>query len=134
MTNNTVIIYLSFEIGNVTDIDIKLERAEGDTAFQGRVLVGLNGAWGAICPYGWDLNDAHVVCKQLGFARAVRATKNSEYGLWTGRIWLSNLQCNGSEESLINCEHDGWGISSSYFDYYHHCNCSEMASIICTGR
>ena len=136
-------------IENVTDIDIKLEKGEGDSTGQGRVLVGLNGAWGAICPNGWNLNDAHVVCRQLGFNSAVSATTSAKYGTWTGRIWLRSLGCTGSEDSLLNCTHDGWGISdtdtyryryySSWYGYrygyrYYTCDRNTVASITCNCK
>ena len=40
----------------------------GDIEQEGRVEVCVNGVWGSICDYGWDKTDAHVVCKQLGYA------------------------------------------------------------------
>ena len=36
--------------------------------------------WGTVCDNEWDLLDATVVCTQLGFAGAVRATKSSFFG------------------------------------------------------
>ena len=128
---NIILLVLT---GNVTDIDIKLEKGEGDSTGQGRVLVGLNGAWGAICSYGWDLNDAHVVCRQLGFANAISATNSDKYGTWTGRIWLGGLGCTGSEDSLLNCTHDGWGISYYYYRYYWRCDRNRLASVSCNGE
>ena len=49
----------------------------------GRVEVNHNNVWGTICDDRWDLEDAHVVCRQLGFAGAIRATTGAEHGQGT---------------------------------------------------
>ena len=83
-----------------------------------------NGIWGTVCDDGWDLSDAQVVCHELGYGTAVAALHRASYGQGSGPIWLSYLNCIGTEWTIRNCSHRGWGN--------HHCGHWEDASVKCT--
>ncbi|XP_029466617.1 deleted in malignant brain tumors 1 protein-like [Rhinatrema bivittatum] len=78
--------------------------ADGFRKYQGRVEVFYDGVWGTICNHGWDLNDATVVCKQLGYEKALSSTAVFDVG--NGRITLDDVHCTGNESSLWECPYN----------------------------
>jgi deleted-in-malignant-brain-tumors protein 1 len=99
-------------------------RGTGSAAI-GRVEVLYNGQWGAVCDNGWDILDATVVCKQLGFVRAERPSIGSEYGITLGPAWLDYVSCRGDEGSLARCGHSGWGNTR--------CSYENGAGVVCSN-
>ena len=75
----------------------------GNTPLEGRVEVFLLGQWGAVCDYYWDLADATVVCRQLGYPRAVEAPRSAFFGAGSGPSWYSYVTCTGTELNLNEC-------------------------------
>ena len=97
----------------------------GPTKYEGRVEVYYNGEWGTVCDDFWDLNDAQVVCDELNLGKAAAAIHRAFYGRGSGQVWIDNLDCAGTEETIRNCTHRGWGIED--------CSHSEDASVNCTA-
>lgn len=90
---------------NVHIEDVRL--IDGSTENEGRVEVLIHGQWGTICHNNWDHLDANIVCRLLGYTAAKNIYYNGYYGRGTGRIWLNNVNCGRSGESLNDCPHDG---------------------------
>uniref|UniRef100_A0A3Q2VX95 SRCR domain-containing protein n=1 Tax=Haplochromis burtoni TaxID=8153 RepID=A0A3Q2VX95_HAPBU len=98
----------------------------GENRCSGRVEVFNDGQWGTVCDDLWDLNDAKVVCRQLGCGSARSALQNAAFGQGSGPIWLDSVACFGNEPSITDCRHNGLGV--------HDCGHNEDASIICDGK
>ncbi|KAI8496828.1 scavenger receptor [Branchiostoma belcheri] len=115
--------------------------------------------WGTVCDDGFDLKDAEVVCRMLGYPNvygirpyayfgrdglSTHVTRTIVHGvsmwstrhvwLWTaacivrcasgpGPIYMEDLQCDGTESSLFNCSHKGWGI--------HDCSRLNVVGVVC---
>ena len=95
-----------------TDVVVRL--VNGSTQYEGRVEVYYNDEWGTVCDDGWDLNDTQVVCRELEFGRAINANSQAFYGQGSGRIWLDNVNCIGTELAIEDCSHGGWGIEDCF--------------------
>ncbi|NWH33487.1 MARCO protein, partial [Chloropsis hardwickii] len=88
---------------------------------RGRVEIFHKGTWGTVCDDGWSLRETGVVCRMLGFSRAVSfftATAG------TGQIWLDDVSCIGSEISITDCSKRGWGENN--------CSHSEDVGVECS--
>ncbi|XP_072225683.1 scavenger receptor cysteine-rich domain-containing protein DMBT1-like [Leuresthes tenuis] len=102
---------------------IRLQGPQG-TPCSGRVEILYGGSWGTVCDDSWDLNDAHVVCRQLGCGSAKSALQSAQFGEGSGPIWLDNVACSGGERYLSECSHSGFGT--------HDCGHKEDAGVICS--
>ena len=100
----------------------------GSGPHEGRVEVLHNGIWGTVCDDGWDLQDATVVCHQLGYSTGlyVRALGSATFGEGSGPIWYDNVRCSGNEASITQCAHDGLGV--------HNCDHRQDAGVICASE
>ncbi|XP_036398496.1 uromodulin-like [Megalops cyprinoides] len=108
----------------VVSVDGQIRLSNGNNYCSGRVEIFHNGQWGTVCDDIWDMNNAAVVCRQMGCGRAVSAHSSAHFGPGSGPIWLDNVQCTGSESALTQCTHLGFGT--------HNCGHGEDAGVICS--
>ena len=111
---------------------VRVRLADGPNSHSGRVEVytnstgGLDNAqWGTVCDDYWNILNARVVCRQLGYPDAMTAQSSAHYGQGTGPILLDNVQCSGNESDILSCVHNGIG--------YHNCKHDNDASVECSG-
>uniref|UniRef100_A0A8C0IZQ9 SRCR domain-containing protein n=1 Tax=Chelonoidis abingdonii TaxID=106734 RepID=A0A8C0IZQ9_CHEAB len=88
----------------------QLRLVNGSSRCAGRVEVFHNKKWGTVCDDGWDLQDAGVVCRQLG----------------SDHIWLNNINCTGTEAAFSNCGARPVGDNN--------CTHGEDAGVECSGN
>lgn len=100
--------------------------AGGKSPNEGRVEIFYSGQWGTVCDDQWDLTDAGVVCRALGFPRAVQALHRAAFGPGSGPVLLDELECAGTEDSLADCKSLGWRLGN--------CKHEEDAGVICANR
>jgi len=103
------------------------EDGNTDTSY-GNVHVMHLGLWGSVYDTYWQFSDANVVCRQLNYAYALRATRcvsvivlysvklfcvysGSSFGAGITLVWMDSVQCNGTETSLKNCAFAGFGVT-----------------------
>lgn len=125
-----------------TDYDIRLINGNTVDPLEGRVEVCINNAWGTVCDTGFSVNDAQVICTQLGHPFngmfrdssilsvvysicliGVEVFHNAQHGSGSGAIFFDLLSCDGTETSISECS----------VRYLHSCTHSDDASVQCIG-
>jgi deleted-in-malignant-brain-tumors protein 1 len=130
-SSTILLLALSMSLASAQDdIFVRLSNTVTQGAgsqYEGRVEVYYNGRWGTICSYGFDWEDAHVVCVMAGFGTAVRPVTDGFYGPANSNvpILLEDVGCNGTETSLVNCN-VAWNRVGS------ECSHQNDSGVVCT--
>ena len=99
-----------------------LRLAGGVNVQSGRIELFHNGTWGTVCDDSFAIPAADVACRQLGYPRSVSIATS---GPGSGPIWLDNVGCQGNEQFLVNCTHNGLGVND--------CDHTEDVGVICAN-
>uniref|UniRef100_A0A2R9BIM6 T-cell differentiation antigen CD6 n=1 Tax=Pan paniscus TaxID=9597 RepID=A0A2R9BIM6_PANPA len=100
-----------------------LRLVDGGGACAGRVEMLEHGEWGSVCDDTWDLEDAHVVCRQLGCGWGVQALPGLHFTPGRGPIHRDQVNCSGAEAYLWDCP----GLPGQ-----HYCGHKEDAGVVCS--
>uniref|UniRef100_A0A3B4CUW5 SRCR domain-containing protein n=1 Tax=Pygocentrus nattereri TaxID=42514 RepID=A0A3B4CUW5_PYGNA len=79
---------------------------DGGSRCAGRVEVLHRGQWGTVCGFIWNMRDVSVVCRELRCGEPL--SLDAAVG-GSGPIWMSHVDCSGSESTLKHCGSLGWG-------------------------
>ena len=95
-----LLIYLIFCLC-LTDFSVRLAGSSVGNA--GQVEVFYAGVWGTINTYQWNIGNAHVVCRQLGYPGAISSGGSDQFGVGDRTVWFGNVRCFGNESSFQEC-------------------------------
>ena len=111
---------------NQTVEEGSIRLVDGSGSHEGRVEIYLLGHWGTICRNHWDLADATVVCRALGYSLAIEANTTFPHGSDTNPIWFESVGCTGYEVNITDCSNKGLGI--------HSCAHYQDAGVVCSSE
>lgn len=127
------ILFLCFNLYCVGQLEGDVRLVDGPDMFSGTLEYFTLGAWGRVCPAGWDAQSTAVACWQLGFTGAVSAFTNVDEILvdWTPTELplfnaIQGTNCNGSESKLSECTLNAGNGGA--------CNEVEFLGIVCTSE
>ncbi|XP_052437636.1 HHIP-like protein 1 [Carassius gibelio] len=103
---------------------VRLVSADGQKD-RGRVEIFARGEWGTVCDDMFNIQAAAVVCRQMGFPVALRVAKRAELGAGDigVRILLDDVECEGTERTLLHCKHPKLGKNN--------CSHDEDVGVVC---
>ncbi|MGH0182551.1 UNVERIFIED_CONTAM: hypothetical protein FKN15_009939, partial [Acipenser sinensis] len=104
---------------------VPVRLVNGNSSCSGRVEFNSIGVWRALCGSDWDMNEAEVVCRELGCGSAVSALRGSHFGEGQGPVWQYIMECTGRESSLERC--DSHQLVASF------CSQKYSAGAVCSG-
>ena len=81
----------------------------GSGPHEGRVEVFHERRWGTVCDDVWDKTDGDVVCRMLGYQRAIEIHKTGRFGQGEGTRTNKLFICGRYMSSLVNSSYQNRG-------------------------
>ena len=77
--------------------------------YEGLITVYDGEEWGSVCHRDWSVQDAEVVCRELGYPglELTGSQFRSVFPLFDGPIHIADVACTGDEASLLDCPAGG---------------------------
>ena len=95
------------------DLRLVQQNIDDGSFSAGRLEIFINSTWGSICADNFNLTDANVACRQMGFAGAIltETSFHTRYGRGReGPIWLDEVNCNNQNLlHILSCSNAGIG-------------------------
>ena len=116
-----------FYFFHLSALDYSLTLRDGPGSYAGRVEVNNNGTWGSLCDTDLTIDVGHVICRQLGYPRAIATPCCNAFGPGNSPFWLYDVKCKGNESSLAECDFKTGApnICDQRYDF---------ASVVCENR
>ena len=108
--------------GLFVDFSIRLVNNITDSSNEGRVEVYYKGEWGTVCYNETPTYAiAIVTCKTLGYPDAKFTTETLSFGNASSDqpTLISNLRCDGTEETILDCNFYTWETYSYCTNHTH---------------
>ncbi|NXD14520.1 C163A protein, partial [Nothocercus nigrocapillus] len=127
------------DVGVTCSGAVELRLMNGAGPCEGRVEVKLRGQWGTVADDTWNMEDAEVVCQQLGCGSAKSAHISTRFGQGSGPIQIVWTHCRGNESALWECNNPGWGPYKGRHDWDVGVICQGFVRLVggdstCSGR
>ena len=81
--------------------------------------------WGGVRSNNWGIDEANVVCRQLGYPSAKQAWNKGYFDPGSELILPNDVECHGNETNIDQCDHDEWNLiycDYDYGSYFYYCS------------
>uniref|UniRef100_A0A1X7T7Q6 Uncharacterized protein n=1 Tax=Amphimedon queenslandica TaxID=400682 RepID=A0A1X7T7Q6_AMPQE len=104
-----------------TDNEVRLSGSSMD--WVGRIELCVERTWTTLCDKTWDLKDAAVICRQLGYSSYGAMPMYNCFTEGQLLFGITSIDCTGSENHILNCTHNGPAL--------YNCESHNDAGVIC---